>query len=94
MEYLTDMVTIVPEGTKPVKVDELRAAEAVRASELAKAGHLVRLWQPPLDPAEWYTIGLFCADDEAELREILTSLPLHVWMKVTIITPLSPHAPQ
>jgi hypothetical protein len=27
MEYLTAMVTIVPEGTKPVKVDELRAAE-------------------------------------------------------------------
>jgi len=28
MEYLTDMVTIVPKGTKPVKVDELLAAEA------------------------------------------------------------------
>jgi muconolactone delta-isomerase len=43
MEYLTDLVTMVPEGTSPVKVDELRAAEAVRAAELAKAGHLVRL---------------------------------------------------
>jgi muconolactone D-isomerase len=42
MEYLTDLVTTVPEGTSPVKVDELRAAEAVRAAELAKAGHLVR----------------------------------------------------
>jgi muconolactone delta-isomerase len=37
MEYLTDLVTTVPEGTSPVKVDELRAAEAVRAAELAKA---------------------------------------------------------
>jgi hypothetical protein len=26
MEYLTDLVTTVPEGTSPVKVDELRAA--------------------------------------------------------------------
>ena len=50
MEYLTDMVTMVPEGTSPAKVDELRAAEAVRAAELAKAGHLVRLWRPPLGP--------------------------------------------
>ena len=85
MEYLTDMVTIVPEGTKPVKVYELRGAEgAVRASELTKADHLVRLWRPPLDPGEWRSIGLFRADDdEAELPEILTSLPLHVWMKVT-----------
>jgi|SRR5215218_3213284 len=91
MEYLTDMVTTVPEGTSPAKVDELRAAEAVRAAELAKAGHLVRLWRPPLGPGEWCSIGLFrAAADEAKLREVLASLPLHIWMKVTI-TPLTLH---
>lgn len=90
MEYLTDLVTTVPKGTSPAKVDELRAAEEIRAVELAKAGHLVRLWRPPLDPGEWRSIGLFRADDEAELHEILASLPLHIWMKVTI-TPLTPH---
>lgn len=90
MEYLTDLVTTVPEGTSPAKVDELRAAEAVRAAELAKAGHLVRLWRPPLGPGEWRSIGLFRAADEAELREVLASLPLHIWMKATI-TPLTPH---
>jgi muconolactone delta-isomerase len=52
MEFLTDMVTNVPEGTSPAKIDELRAAEAVRAAELAKAGHLVRLWRPPVGPGE------------------------------------------
>jgi muconolactone delta-isomerase len=92
MEYLTDMATTVPEETSPAKVDELRAAEAVRAAELAKAGHLVRLWRPPLGPGEWRSIGLFraaaaAAADEAELQEALASLPLHIWMKVTI-TPL------
>ena len=90
MEYLTDMVTKVPEGTSSSKVDELRSAEALRASELTKAGHLVRLWRPPLDPGEWRSIGLFRAADEAELHEILASLPLHIWMQVTI-TPLNPH---
>jgi muconolactone delta-isomerase len=90
MEYLTDMVTKVPEGTISSKVDELRSAEALRASELTKAGHLVRLWRPPLGPGEWRSIGLFRAADEAELREILASLPLHIWMQVTI-TPLNPH---
>ena len=79
MEYLTDLVTTVPRGTSPVKVDELKAAEAVRAAELANAGHLVRLWRPPLEPG-----------DEADLRQVLNSLPLHIWMKVTI-TPLTPH---
>jgi muconolactone D-isomerase len=91
MEYLTDMVTTVPEGTNPAKVDELRAAEAVRATELSKSGHLVRLWRPPLGPGEWRSIGLFRAADEAELREVLDSLPLHIWMKVTI-TQLTPHS--
>jgi muconolactone D-isomerase len=90
MEYLTDMITKVPEGTSSNKVDELRSAEAVRAADLAKAGHLVRLWRPPLGPGEWRSIGLFRAADEAELREILASLPLHIWMQVTI-TPLNPH---
>lgn len=90
MEFLTDLVTKVPEGTSPSKVDELRAAEALRAAELAKKGHLVRLWRPPLGPGEWRSIGLFRADNETELREILESLPLHIWMNVTI-TPLTPH---
>lgn len=90
MEYLTDLVTTVPEGTSPAEVDELRGAEGVRAAELAKAGHLIRLWRPPLGPGEWRSIGLFRAADEVELHEILASLPLHIWMKVTI-TPLIPH---
>ena len=90
MEYLVDLVTTIPEGTSSAKVDELRSAEELRAVELAKAGHLVRLWRPQLGPSEWRSIGLFRATDQVELNEILASLPLHIWMKVTI-TPLSPH---
>jgi muconolactone D-isomerase len=90
MEYLTDMVTTVPEGTSSAQVDELRVAEAFRAAELAKAGHLIRLWRPPLKPGEWRSLGLFRATNEDELRQILDSLPLHIWMKVTV-TPLTPH---
>jgi muconolactone D-isomerase len=90
MEFLVDMVTTVPKGTSSLKVDELRAAEAVRATELSIKGNLVRLWRPPLDPGEWRSIGLFQAEDETEIRKVLASLPLHIWMKVTI-TPLNPH---
>ena len=43
MEYLVELVTTVPEGTSSARVDELRSAEAMRAAELVKAGHLVRL---------------------------------------------------
>ena len=50
MEYLVNLVTTVPEGTSAAKVDELRSAEEFRAAELAKTGHLIRLWRPPLGP--------------------------------------------
>jgi muconolactone D-isomerase len=90
MEYIVDMVTMVPEKTSSLKVDEIRAAEAVRAAELSREGHLIRLWRPPLGPGEWRSIGLFKAANEADLHKILDSLPLYIWMKVTI-TPLTPH---
>jgi muconolactone D-isomerase len=38
----------------------------------------------------WRTWGLFRAADEAELRSVLASMPLHKWMTVGV-TPLTPH---
>jgi hypothetical protein len=38
----------------------------------------------PAKVDELCSIGPFRAADEAELREVLASLPLHIWMKVTI----------
>jgi len=90
MEYLVDMVTTIPEKTSSLKVDEIRAAEAVQSAELSREGHLIRLWRPPLGQGEWRSIGLFKAANEADLHKILNSLPLHIWMKVTI-TPLTSH---
>jgi len=90
LEFLTELVTNVPEGTEEATVEETKAREAKRAAELAAAGHLLRLWKPPPVPGEWRTLGLFSADDEQQLQGILTSLPLHVWMTVTV-TPLTPH---
>ena len=69
---------------------QARPHRSIFSAELAKAGHLIRLWRPPLGPGEWRSIGLFRAADEVELREVLDSLPLHVWMKVNV-TPLTPH---
>jgi muconolactone D-isomerase len=72
MEYRVRMVSMVAEGTSSAEVETVRAAEAVDSAELAKSGHLVRLWRPPLGPGEWRSIGLLRAADEPELREVLT----------------------
>jgi muconolactone D-isomerase len=87
MEFLAEIVTRVPEDAEPGEYERRRAAEAVRAGELAAAGHLVRLWRPV---GEKRSIGVWQAADEAELATVLGSLPLSSWMTVTV-TALEPH---
>ncbi|WP_089107220.1 muconolactone Delta-isomerase family protein [Streptomyces hyaluromycini] len=87
-EFLVEITTDIPEGTGQDEVDRRRAAEAVRAGELAATGHLFRLWRPV---GELRSIGVWLADDEAELHEkVLGTLPLRPWMTLTV-TPLEPH---
>jgi hypothetical protein len=43
------MTTRVPNGTPDATVEDNRTGEAARSRELAAAGHLLRLWRPPLD---------------------------------------------
>jgi muconolactone delta-isomerase len=90
MEYLVTMTTRVPGGTAQEAVDGIRAREAARSRELAAEGHLLRLWRPPLQPGEWRTLGLFAADDDAELEKALASMPLRVW-RTDDVTPLLSH---
>jgi muconolactone D-isomerase len=90
VEFLADMMTHVPEGTPESEIDDTKQREAVRAAELVRQGHLVRLWKPPVQPGEWRTLGLWRANDQQQLQEILATLPLHVWMTVEL-TPLLPH---
>jgi muconolactone D-isomerase len=90
MEFLVTMTTRVPAGTSDVEIDEVRAREADRARQLVEEGHLLRLWRPPVKPGEWRTLGLFAADDAAQLEEVLASMPLRVW-RTDEVTALSPH---
>jgi muconolactone D-isomerase len=87
-EFLVEITTHVPEGTDPAEVDRRRAAEAVRAKELAATGNLFRLWRPV---GERRSVGVWCAADEAELHEkVLGTLPLRPWMTLAV-TALEPH---
>src|SRR5260370_3126293 len=56
MEYLVTMTTHVPDGTSEEAVGDVRARDAARSRELAAAGHLLRLWRPPLPPAASRTL--------------------------------------
>lgn len=87
-EFLVEITTTIPDGTSQDEVDRRRAAEAVRARELAATGHLARLWRPV---GELRSIGVWRADDGAQLHDkVLGSLPLRPWMTLTV-TPLTSH---
>src|SRR5215831_18192203 len=84
------MTTHVPQGTPDEAVEDVRAREAAHSRELAAEGHLLRLWRPPLQPGEWRSLGLFAAADDAELQQVLSSMPLRVW-RTDEIAPLAAH---
>ena len=90
MEYLVSMTTHVPDGTSDQAVADVRAREAAHSGELARQGHLLRLWRPPLRPGEWRSLGLFAATDDAQLEQVLAAMPLRVW-RTDEVTPLAPH---
>lgn len=81
-EFLVEITTTIPDGTDPAEVDSRRAAEAVRAKQLAATGNLVRLWRPV---GELRSIGLWRAADEADLHaNVLGTLPLRAWMSLSV----------
>jgi muconolactone delta-isomerase len=90
MEFLVEFEVNVPEGTPAEVVDERNRAEASAAADLARDGHLVRLWGEPVAPGETRAVGLYRADSDAQLDGLLGALPLNDWMHLSV-TPLSPH---
>jgi muconolactone delta-isomerase len=88
-EFLTTFDVTVPEGTPGQTVGEAEAREADRARELARQGHLVRLWRLP---GQGRALGLWRARDAAEMQTIMESLPLtaNAWM-TTETTALTQH---
>jgi muconolactone D-isomerase len=90
MEFLVEFELNVPEAPPESEVEQRVSAEAGASAELAREGHLARLWRPPVAPGERKAIGLYCADSEAELDGLLGALPLSGWMRTTV-TPLEPH---
>ena len=90
MEFLVEFEVEVPAGTPDGEVEQRQRAESAAAAELAEDGHLVRLWRRPHVGDGTTAIGLYRADTEAELDDLLGELPLADWLWVTV-TPLSPH---
>jgi muconolactone delta-isomerase len=89
-EFLVTFTPAAPAGTPAQEVEEATAREAERARELAKQGHLTRLWALPAKQGVSSALGLWRADGAGDMRAVLESLPLYPYVR-TETTPLSPH---
>jgi len=81
---------VFPDGTPREAVEEATRGEARSAHEFGAQGHLIRLWALQSEDSTWRALGLWRAEDEAQLTRMLESLPLDPWMTVQT-TPLTPH---
>ncbi len=91
MEFLVEFDVKIPDGIPQSEVEAREKAEASAAAALEDGGHLVRLWEPPVAPGQTKAVGLYRADTEAQLDNLLQALPLFEWMQVTV-TPLAGHS--
>jgi muconolactone delta-isomerase len=90
MEFLVEFDIQIPVGAPESEVEQRLSGEAAAAEQLARRGHLVRLWRPTVVADGNKALGLYRADSEEELDGLLSALPLDGWMQTTV-TPLEPH---
>jgi len=90
MEFLVEFDLTTPAGAAEDEVTARTEAEGAASAELARAGHLERLWTVSRAPGRWRGLGLYRASEEAEMNALLRALPLYEWMDVTV-TPLEAH---
>jgi muconolactone delta-isomerase len=90
MEFLVEFDVDVPAGASASEVNRRERDEAAAAARLVDEGHLVRVWKPPTGAGESKALGLYRADDETQLDNLLDALPLRDWMHVRV-TPLEAH---
>jgi muconolactone delta-isomerase len=90
MEFLVEFEVNPPEGTPESEMVDREEAEAAAAGMLVEEGHLIRVWSLTAWGGGSRVLGLYRADDRAQLDRLLEALPLYEWMHVTVM-PLEPH---
>ena len=90
MEFLVEFEVNVPDGTAEAEVKNRQDAEGRAAAKLADDGHLLRVWKRTAAEGGTLIVGLYRAEDQAQLTRLLEALPLYEWMHIGV-TALEPH---
>jgi muconolactone D-isomerase len=94
MEFLVNIKFVWPDSIGEEVRKDLREKEVKMAKELARKGHLVRMWRVVGRRENW---GLWRAKDATEMHDILSSLPIWPYMDVSVhamaVHPVDPSPP-
>lgn len=91
MQFLVEITVNLPDelsAPDSPRGNELRAAELERGLELRRTGVIAGIWRRPGEGLR--NVGVWNAENEDALREVIRSLPLGPWITAEV-TPLSEH---
>jgi muconolactone D-isomerase len=87
MLFQVEMEVKIPHDADSAHIEDLKAAEKARAQDLQRSGKWRHLWRVA---GQYRNISIFDVENNAELHDILVSLPLFSFM-VLRVTPLCRH---
>jgi len=87
LEFLVRIDVNLPASLPAAERERLLAAELERGRELVSAGAIRDIWRIP---GGLRNVGVWEAADATELHELLSSLPLFLWLTAEV-TPLAEH---
>jgi muconolactone D-isomerase len=85
--YMVRSASRVPWGMEPEVAKELGAQQAARSRELTKRGLCVHHWRAA---GQHLSYSVYDVASNAELQEILTSLPLYPYMTAEVVPLVTP----
>lgn len=81
MLFHVAMTVKVPHDVDPARLKTLQAEEKARAQELMEAGVWRHLWRVV---GEYRNVSIFDVSSNAELHEILSTLPLFPFLEIQV----------
>ena len=81
MLFHVEMEVRLPPDMPEKLANELKSTERARAQELQQSGTWRHLWRVA---GRYANVSVFDVADAAELHELLSSLPLFPFMKITV----------
>ncbi|MDI5932786.1 muconolactone Delta-isomerase [Halomonas kalidii] len=87
MLFQVEMTVKLPPDMPAERAAEIKATEKAYAQDLQHAGKWRHLWRVA---GSYANVSIFDVEDNAELQEIVSNLPLFPWMEIRV-KPLCRH---